>query len=85
MKTKQTLLALGLAVLLTACSSGVKLNDVPVEDRNPSRVTPPPTTSMPDQTRVAPVSADNIGSGQTGPASVARLVYFYYDSYVIKS
>lgn len=84
MTTNRTLLALGLAALLTACSSGVKLNDVPVEDRNPTRVAPPPTTSMPDQTRVAPVSADSIGSGQPGPANVSRLVYFDYDSYVIK-
>ena len=35
---KRVFLAAGLAALLTACASGVKLDDVPVEDRRPGSV-----------------------------------------------
>ena len=36
---KRSLWILATAAILTACSSGVKLNDVPVEDKNASAST----------------------------------------------
>ena len=72
-----------LAALLAGCSSGVKLNDVPVEDKSAS------TSGINDgqnnaKNGVANVVTDKIGSG-IGPAGVSHVVYFDYDSFVIKS
>ena len=85
--------------LLSACGSGVKLNDVPVEDRNPTAVTPsggsqvPPTTGTgpagsagADQSArstVAPVSLTQPPGAATGRPS-PNLVYFDYDSFAVK-
>jgi peptidoglycan-associated lipoprotein len=80
------LLAASLVTLLAACSSGVKLNDVPVEDRQPGSVAPGPGGggTPGDARTVAPVTADLNAGNQAGPANVARIVYFDYDSYVVK-
>lgn len=85
---------LALATALTGCSS-VSLDEgqVPVEDRTatPAAAQAEPraaaTTADPRsaaESRVAPVSADNAASQAAGPASVARLIYFDYDSVAIK-
>jgi peptidoglycan-associated lipoprotein len=80
------LLAASLVTLLAACSSGVKLNDVPVEDRQPGSVAPGPGggATSGDARTVAPVTAGLNPADAAGPANVARIVYFDYDSYVIK-
>ena len=72
-----------LAALLAGCSSGVKLSDVPVEDKSAT------ASGIGDgqnnaQSGVANVVTEKAGSG-TGPAGVAHVVYFDYDSFVIKS
>jgi peptidoglycan-associated lipoprotein len=75
-----------LSAALMACSSGVKLNDVPVEERQGSAVTPG-TGGVPGgggQSQVAPVTIDPTRSGNAGPANVASVIYFDYDSYVVK-
>lgn len=85
---KRMFLALGVAVAIAGCSS-VPLSDVPVEDKSPAAVGTQPgggTTGGGGggQSQVAPVVIDpGVGTSQ-GPANVARLVYFDYDSYVIK-
>jgi len=65
-------LSFGLAVLLSACASGVKLNDVPVEDKSGSSVSAPAPEPTPApavaqaQSAVAPVStvtSDNLAAG----------------------
>jgi peptidoglycan-associated lipoprotein len=76
---KKSFLALAVALAMAGCSS-VKLDDVPVENRNPTGVTPPAST----QSSVAPVVTDAVEATQNGPQNVARLVYFDFDSYVIK-
>jgi peptidoglycan-associated lipoprotein len=83
-------LSFGLAVLLSACASGVKLNDVPVEDKSGSSVStaapetkPAPVTEA--QSAVAPVNtvaSDNLAAGPNG---VAKIIYFDYDSFVVKA
>ena len=80
---KRMLLALGVVAIMAGCSS-VPLNDVPVEDKAPTTgaATRPGTGG---QTQVTPVVTDPTGGTTQGPANVARLVYFDYDSYVIKS
>ena len=84
---KRVILAAALATLLAACSSGVKLDDVPVESRQPGAVVPGGGATpggAGGTSQVAPVQADSAALNEAGPANVARIVYFDYDSYVIK-
>lgn len=74
--------AVAVAVALVGCSS-VPLNDVPVEDKSASNVGQPGGPGG-GQTSVAPVVTDSASGTVAGPANVARLIYFDYDSYVIK-
>lgn len=69
--------------LLVGCSSGVKLSDVPVEDKSPgaSAVGLGQTNA---QTGVANVVAER-GTAGIGPAGVSHVVFFDYDSFVIKA
>jgi len=78
---KKHLLALVLPLLLVACASGVKLDDVPVEDKTGTAVTP----SAQGQSSVAPVTAMQTRGIDPGPAGVEKVVYFDFDSFVIKT
>jgi len=94
---KKILSTLGLVLLLSACASGVKLNDVPVEDKSgakvsvaPDPVLPAPMTAAPNpneaKSAVVPVdttSAANLSAGPGG--NVSKVVLFDYDSYVVKA
>jgi peptidoglycan-associated lipoprotein len=81
--TRRFLPAMLLAAALAACSSGVKLSDVPVEDKTGTAVNPQGGTPQ-TQSRVEPVQADLATDPRGGPANVARLVYFDFDSFEIK-
>ncbi|HVE52754.1 MAG TPA: peptidoglycan-associated lipoprotein Pal [Ramlibacter sp.] len=82
---QRVILALAMAAALAGCASGVKLDDVPVEDRQRGTLGPGGTgTPGTGTTQVAPVQADSAAGTATGPANVARIVYFDYDSYVVK-
>jgi peptidoglycan-associated lipoprotein len=81
----RVILAVALAAALAGCASGVKLDDAPVEDRGAAAVSPGAGTSPgADSGRVARVEVDPAPRDTAGPANVARIVYFDYDSYVIK-
>jgi peptidoglycan-associated lipoprotein len=83
---KRMFLALAVAVSLVGCST-VKLDDVPVEDRGGNAVTTQPGAGGgggAGQSSVAPVVTDSASRNVPGPANVARIIYFDYDSYVIK-
>ena len=83
--TRRILTSLLMAATLAACGSNVKLDDVPVEDRRGATVAPGgPRTGEGTQSRVGPVGATRATADSQGPANVARLVYFDYDSYEIK-
>jgi len=85
MKTR-VFLAVALAAALAGCASGVKLDDVPVDDKAGSNVAVPgggPGTGG-GQSQVQPVQADSASATQQGPANVARIIYFDYDSNEIK-
>jgi peptidoglycan-associated lipoprotein len=77
---KRMFLALAVTALMVGCSS-VKLDDVPVEDKSATNL---PAQPGGGQSNVTPVVTDNVTGNQGGPANVARIVYFDYDSYVIK-
>ena len=85
--TLRIFMGLLLAASLAACSSGVKLDDVPVEDRQPAVVAPGGggSTGPATQSQVAPVDADPAGANKAGPANVQRIIHFDYDSYAIKA
>jgi peptidoglycan-associated lipoprotein len=81
------LTACAVAAVLAGCASGVKLDDVPVEDRTGSTVvtpTDPNAAGRGPQTAVTPVVTGERPGDTMGPANVARIVYFDYDSYAIK-
>ena len=85
---QRLILALTTAAVLAGCASGVKLDDVPVEDRRGATVAPggagSATPGGAGSGQVAPVQVDPLGDTAAGPANVSRIVYFDYDSYVVK-
>lgn len=80
---KRLFLVAAFAAVLAGCSS-VPLDDVPVEDRGATAVTPGAQTPGAATSRVAPLVVDSGAGNSIGPANVPRVVYFDYDSYVIK-
>jgi len=87
------ILAVGIAALVTACSSPVKLDNVPVEDKSGAGVGSGAMTGG---------NAGGVGQGGVGQGGVAavdlgkanqdaamqstaRIVYFDYDSFVIRA
>ncbi len=56
---KRVFLGLLVAVFMAGCASGVKLDDVPVEDKSASAVPAQPGGGAPaTESRVAPVAAE---------------------------
>ena len=86
MNMKNWILILGAAALLTACGSSVKLDKAPVEDRT-GTTADQNANSMADnamaKSNVPPLEVDKSAT-DTLPVS-SRLVYFDYDSFVIKA
>jgi len=87
MKLKRVLLSifssLALAATLVACGSNVKLSDVPVEDRT-ATAKPSGDAGASSSRGVAPVQIGGTDVSGAGPANTARIIYFDFDSYVIK-
>ncbi len=84
---KKWFLLTGLALLLTACGTTVPLSDVPVETAKTKEVLKESAavgaaTEVTNQ-KVVPVDLGGKGNQDMVPAA-ARVLYFDYDSYVIK-
>ena len=82
--------ALTLSLTLVGCGSNVKLNDVAVEDRSGAPTAASPTSASaaapaPAARAVAPVEIRSTDSAGAGPAGVARVIYFDYDSFTVRS
>jgi peptidoglycan-associated lipoprotein len=75
--------SLVLVATLTACGSGVKLNDVPVEDRT-GQTQQGGDTSGATGRGVAPVQVEGTDASLAGPANTTKVIYFDFDSYVVK-
>ena len=82
-----------LTALLAGCSSGVKLSDVPVEDKSASASAAPNSGANASgigsgqnnaQSGVANVTAEKSSPG-TGPTGVSHVVLFDYDSFVVRA
>ena len=76
---------------MAACGSGVKLDDVKVEDKTGTAVTAAGAASGASGTgaavaprAVTPVTIDSAQTNAAGPAGAAMIIYFDYDSYAIK-
>jgi peptidoglycan-associated lipoprotein len=75
---KRTIYSLAIVALIAGCSSGTKLNDTPVVDRNAGQ------GSGGAASGVAPVTIDPNAQTAQGPVGVARIIYFDFDSYTVK-
>ncbi len=81
---KRSLWILALTAALAACSSGVKLNEVPVEDKNASASAAAVASSADTaQSSVPAVVGGKAGAQGVAPAGV-NVVYFDYDSFTLK-
>lgn len=76
--------SLVLAATLVACGSNVKLQDVPVEDRSSSTSQADADAAAAASRGVAPVQIGASDASVAGPASTAKIIYFDFDSYVVK-
>ena len=85
---KRVTFALTVLALVAGCSSGVKLDDVPVEDKTATSTmggaNSGANSGSTGQSGVAGVDLNQSGRDAAGPVGVSRIVYFDYDSYVIK-
>ena len=88
------------AALMAGCGSSVKLDDVPVEDKSGTAVTQaagrPATAASAasaataadagatNRSGVAAVDLGNATQQQAGPAGLTKVLYFDYDSFVVK-
>lgn len=86
--SKKFLTSLLLTALLAGCASGVKLDDVPVEDKSATSAGVSTqgigNNASGAQTGVAGVVVEKSASG-TGPVGVAHVVFFDYDSFVVRA
>lgn len=75
------------SAVLAGCASGVKLDDVPVEDKSATSsgvgVQGIGSGQGGAQTSVAPVTVGQSSAGQ-GPVGIAHVVFFDYDSFVLR-
>jgi peptidoglycan-associated lipoprotein len=76
--------AVTVSLALVACGSSVKLSDVPVETRVAGPVGQAGTDPAASASTVAPVATRSADSLASGPADVARVIYFDYDSFTIR-
>jgi peptidoglycan-associated lipoprotein len=85
---KNLLFGLGLTMMLAACGTNVPLTDVPVADATAKSVggggpTTPAGTGSVNSSTVAPVNLTNVPTPDKAVLA-GRIVYFDYDSFVIK-
>ena len=79
---KRLSLALAVTALVAGCSSGVKLDDKPVDGSLTSQGAGGAGTS---QSGVSGVDLTGSAANKAGPQGVSRIVYFDFDSYVVRS
>lgn len=84
---KRLSIALTVAALVAGCSSGVKLDETPVDDKSAltSGAGAGANGGGAGQSGVSGVDLTQSANDQAGPQGVSRIVYFDYDSYVIKT
>jgi len=81
---KRACFALTIAALVAGCSSGVDLDKAPVEDRGATATMPGANTGNTGESSVAPVDLTQSARPGEGPVGVAHIIYFDFDSFVVK-
>ena len=82
---KRFFLAFAMVAVLAGCGSSVKLDQPPVEDRAGSSAGAQGAGgSGAGQSGVAPVDLTQSAQGGVGPAGTANVIYFDFDSFVVK-
>lgn len=86
---KKLLGSMALVAFLAGCASGVKLDDVPVEDKSAtsqgaSSSGVADSAQSNAQSSVTPVTAEKTSAG-IGPVGTAHVVFFDYDSFVVRA
>ncbi len=82
------LAGLGMAAVLAACSSGVKLDDVPVEDRSGTSTGAGGAGAGGQGGAVDPRGVSGVsvaGADAAQPNALTRVIYFDYDSFEVKA
>lgn len=83
--SKKIWAALLFSALLAGCASGVKLDDVPVEDKSATSLgVNVQGVSSDAQSGVSSVIAEKSSNG-IGPVGVEHVVFFDYDSFVVRA
>lgn len=85
---KRLSLAVLAALVMAGCSSGVKLDQTPVEDHSNSAISTTGGNSADSngssQSGVKGVDLGASAADAAGPRGIERIVYFDYDSYTVK-
>lgn len=76
--------SLVLVATLAACGSNVKLQDIPVEDKSGSSSQADAAAAAAASRGVAPVQIGATDASAAGPVNTAKIIYFDFDSYVVK-
>jgi peptidoglycan-associated lipoprotein len=84
---KRIFLAVAVALFLSACGSAVKLDNVPVEDKSGTAVGTTPDTAATNGVGNGSMSSADLEKAKRDAFmnSTTRIVYFDYDSFVIRS
>lgn len=84
---KRLSLALAVTALMAGCSSGVKLDETPVTDAGASSTGQGSGagTGSTSQSGISGVDLTGSAADKAGPQGVSRIVYFDFDSYVVKA
>ena len=82
---KKILLSMAFVAVLAGCASGVKLDEVQVEDRTGSSVTNNSNSGAANVSSLNARDVAGLNGNKPGPAGVESVVYFDYDSFSIKS
>ena len=85
---KRLMLAVLTAVMLSACGSAVKLDNVPVEDKSGASISTTTDANVSNNTAVGKGGVVSVDLSQAAKddamRATNRIVYFDYDSYVIR-
>jgi len=82
---KKILLSMAFVAVLAGCASGVKLDEVQVEDRTGSSVANNSNSGAANVSSLNARDVAGLNGNKPGPAGVESVVYFDYDSFSIKS
>ena len=80
----RSLAPLAALLVLAGCASSVKLDETPVESRTATSTTAPGAGATSGQTNQSQVARVDLGRQGDAAGAVARVVYFDFDSFVVK-